>query len=307
MTEGAAPKLSVVMTVVDGLAATDKAIDALRHQTDAPELELILPYDDSIREIAGLADKYPDVRFVEMGPVTPEHPIDNPAGQHELFDRRRAAGLAVATGDLIAILEDRGVPRPTWARTAVQLHDQPHAVVGGAVENGVDDLLNWAVYFCDFSRYQLPLAAGPRDYVTDVNIVYKRSALEKTQSLWKGRYHETTVNWSLLRDGDTLFLSPELVVDQERKGLHLPQLLSERYHWGRLFAYTRARESSRRQRALRLAMSPLLPTVLLLRHGRTQWDKRAHFPQYVRALPYVAALLTAWTVGEAEGYLKGKP
>ncbi len=301
-------KLSIVVTVVDGGAILEKCLDAIAHQEDPPELDVVVPYDASRPEVGVLAERYPQFRFIDMGAIETERPLESYAGQHELFDRRRAAGLAVCEGDLVGILEDHGIPRADWAKTAVRLHaSMPHAVIGGAVENGIDSLLNWAVYFCDFSRYQPPIDSGPRDWVTDVNVVYKRSAIDATRDLWTGRYHETTVHWDLLRRGETLYLSKELVVEQQRPDLELRGLLHERREWGRLFAYTRARELSLPKRLAYLGASPVLPTLLLLRHARTQWSKRERFRKYVKAAPAVALLLTSWSIGEAEGYLGGRP
>jgi hypothetical protein len=233
---------------------------------------------------------------------------EGPAGQHELFDRRRAAGLTAATGDVIAILEDRGVPNLQWARTMVHLHDRlPHAAIGGAIENGHDGLLQWAVYFCDFNRYQRPFPAGPRPYVSDVNIGYKRRALEATADLWRDRYHETTVHWALQRAGEMLYLTPELLVEQVRDSLRLGGLIRERFAWGRLFAYTRAREASPAARAALAAFAPLLPVLLLARHTRLQIGKRVRLGRFLRAAPIVLALLVAWSLGEAVGYITAEP
>jgi hypothetical protein len=179
-------------------------------------------------------------------------------------------------------------------------------VIGGAVENGIDRLANWAVYFCDFSRYQRPFEPGPRDYVTDVNVSYKRRALEMTRSLWSERYHETTVHWALLEEGEILFLTPELVVEQRRTVTAPIDLLSERLHWGRLFAHTRA-EGSAFKRLAYLGASPLIPFVMFARSAREQWNKRVHFIRFLETAPAVGGLLVTWAAGEAVGYITGRP
>jgi hypothetical protein len=254
------------------------------------------------------ARRFPVFRFPELGPVETTRSTTSAAGQHELFDRRRAAGLAAATGDVIAMLEDRGVPRPDWARTLMTRHEElPHAVIAGAIENGRDRWLNWAVYFCDFGRYQRPFAAGPRPYVSNVNIGYKRRALEQTAGLWRGRYHETTVHWALLRSGETLYLTPDFAVDEIRGALRLPALLGERFSWGRLFAYTRAREGSAPRRLALAVLAPLLPVLLFARLTRLQMSKRVSLGRFIRVSPLVFVLLMAWSLGEAAGYLTGEP
>ena len=302
-----APRLSVVVTVVDGGATLRNCLAALAGQEEPPTLEVLVPYDDSIAWVADLKTDFPDFRFVSMGVVATERPAATPAGQHELFDRRRAAGLAVAGGELLAILEDRGVPDRDWAANVDRLHRElPHAVIGGPVECGVDSSLAWAVYFCDFSRYQLPFRAGPRPYVTDVNICYKGAALRGVRELWEGRYHETTVNWHLTGAGETLYLSTDFVVRQMRVDLRLSRVLHERYDWGRLFACTRARELGAGRRVLFAFLSPMLPVVLLVRHTRTQARKRVNFRRFVRVAPLVAVLLATWSAGELVGYITGR-
>ena len=300
-------RLSVLVTVVDGGETLVRCLNALAAQLDGPDLEVIVPWDESLTGMPEIALRFADVRFLAMGRVPTARPAASASGQHELFDRRRAAGLAIATGDLIAILEDRGAPRPDWAKTMAALHDRlPHAVVGGAIENGRDAVLNWAVYFCDFGRYHLPFAPGPRPYVSDVNIGYKRRAIDATADLWRERYHETTVHWALQRAGETLYLTPDLVVDQFRDDLRLGSLLGERFAWGRLFAYTRARETGPARRAVLGVLAPLLPALLFVRHARTQLAAPTR-SRFILASPVVLVLLIAWSLGEALGYVTGRP
>ncbi len=299
---------SVLLTVVDGGAALERCLEGLRAQQDAPPLEILVPYDDTQAAIAQLAPRYPEARFLPLGRVATARDAASAEGQHELFDRRRAAGLAAATGELVAILEDRGVPRPDWARRMATLHAElPHAAIGGAIEHGRTASLNWAVYFCDFGRYQLPFAAGPRPYVSDVNICYKRRALEQTRTLWAERYHETTVHWALLRAGEVLYLSPEVAVDQHRDGLGLGALLGERLGWGRLFAYTRARETGLGKRLVLAALAPVLPFVLFARLFRDRLAKGRNVGAFLRASPAILLLLGSWSAGECLGYLTGRP
>lgn len=302
------PQLSIVVTIVDGVAAVRRCLEALGNQRNAPSLEVLVPFDDSVPTVASLTREFPDVHFIPMGTVPTGRPPGSAAGQHELFDRRRSAGLSAAAGVLVAIIEDRGVPESDWAAVFVSLHRE-HAdlVIGGPIENGVDKLANWAVYFCDFGRYQLPFTFGPRDYVSDVNICYKRTALEQTRTLWQERYHETTVHWELQRNGCALQLSPTPAVYQHRTGLALGRMLSERFHWGRLFAYTRAREAGTVGRVVRATTSVLLPVVLFGRLAAGQLRRRTRLARFVAASPLICLLLVSWSAGEALGYLTGRP
>lgn len=301
-------RLSVVVTVVDAGAALERCLAALAEQRDAPDLEVIIPFDDTLDGVGALAHRYPAMRFLSLGAVETQRPCSSAAGQHELFDRRRSAGLGVATGELIAIVEDRGVPNADWAATFMRLHAElPHAVIGGGVAPGRHTVLHRAVFACDFARYQPPFEAGPREYVTDVNICYKRRAIDQTRALWQHRYHETTVHWALLRAGETLFLHPDPLVIAIRDDLSLRRLWRERIDWGRLFAYTRARESSSRERLFRALLAPLLPAVLLWRILAHTARKQLPLLPALAAAPATLLLLVAWSAGEMAGYVTGRP
>lgn len=301
-----APDLSVVVTVVDGGAALHGLLGALRGQESPPAFEVILPVDDSVPGVGEAAAAFPEVRILRLGPMATEHPADSPSGQHELYDRRRAAGLAAARGDVIAILEDRGHPDPDWARTAMRLHAASDAaVIGGAIEPEPAGLVNWAFWVCDFSRYGRPFPDGPAAWVSDVNVTYKRDALEATRPLWSARYHEPVVHWEIQRRGGRLELNQALVVRHRRAPTGLLALLPERFGWGRLFGAIRARHLSGPARVLRVVAAPLVPFVVLARHGRAQW-RRGDGGRFLRAMPLLLAMLAAWTVGETWGTATGR-
>lgn len=301
------PLISVVVTIVDGGDVLRRFLDALTGQVDPPPLQIFLPYDASIPEIAELARDYPAVIPIAMGVVETVRPISTAAGQHELYDRRRAAGLHPATGELIAILEDRAPPRPDWTRTMVRLHGElPHAVIGGAIECAPGDLLNWAFYACDFSRYALPFESGPREWVSDVNVCYKRRAMDMTREIWNIRFNEARVHWTLLDKGETLFLTSEAVVDYRTPYRSLAGVLPERFHWGRLFGHVRARHLGTVGRLTHVVAGPLIPLRLFVRHGITQ-RRKGNTARFVKAAPFMLALLTAWTSGEVWGYITRKP
>ena len=80
--------------------------------------------------------------------------------------------------------------------------------------------------------------------MSDVNVTYKRAALEQTRHLWQERYQEPVVHWALTAAGETLYLSPELVVHHHLDAPRLGPLLPQRFAWGRLFGAIRARHSS---------------------------------------------------------------
>ena len=302
---GADPLLSVIVTIIDGGDVLRRFLTALTTQQDPPPLEILVPYDASIAATGDLVQEFPTARFLDLGEIRTERPLASAAGQHELYDRRRARGLAAATGDLVAILEDRGSPRPTWARNLVRQHERPYGVIGGAIECAPSDTLNWAFYVCDFGKYGLPFESGPAAWVSDINVSYKRKIVDETRELWQDRFREPIVHWALLERGETLYLSSDVVVEHGRPATTLRALLPERFHWGRLFGHIRAMHSSLPKRIALAAAGPLIPPVLLVRHGRTQMRK-GNLGRFLRAAPTAAILLAAWTTGEVWGYLTNR-
>lgn len=302
----AAPEMSIVVTIVDGGQVLRRFLNALLGQDNAPSMQIIVPYDSSVPEIRELRAEFSSCEFIDMGVVETFRPISTAAGQHELYDRRRARGLRACEGRLWAILEDRAPPRHDWARTMVRLHREPYGAIGGAIECAPTDLLNWAFYACDFTRYALPFESGPRDWISDVNVCYKRETLESVRDLWEERFNEARVHWALRERGETLFLTSEAVVEYQTPYTSLLGVLPERFHWGRLFGHVRAKHVSPAARAAFVLAGPLIPLRLFVRHGRAQ-SAKGQFGRFVKAAPIMLALLTAWTSGEVWGYVTKKP
>jgi hypothetical protein len=301
---GPVPDLSVIVTVVDGDPALSRCVEALVNQTDAPSMEIIVPYDDTIAEVGQLAGRFPMVRFLDLGSLSDDG-RQNAFTRHRLYDIRRSRGLRAATGRLLAIVEDRGWPRSGWARAVVDLHDASAcAAIGGVIENGGRGALRWAVFFCDFGRFQSPIARDDPEYITDTNICYTREALEGVAGLWAERYQEPTVNWALRRKGLKLLLSERPVVVQERGAIDLWSVVQERVHWARLFGQIRGREASPLRCVTWAAATPMLPVLLFVRHLRRELHRGRNVREFVYASPLTALLLAFWALGELIGYVE---
>lgn len=270
-------------------------------------MEIIVPYDKWAVEVGELASEFPEVRFpliADLGSASSDRVACH---QHRLYDRRRAAGLAIARGQIVAMTEDHAVPAADWCRQIMTAHEQPYAVIGGAINNGINRPLNWAWYYCDFGRYGSPVENGPSAYLSDVNVAYKRSALESVKHLWNDAYQETTVHWALRSSGAELYLDGRMVVDQHRPAMSLGPALRERIEWGRIFAETRAAAGRGWRRFYYAAGTPLLPFLLFARACGHMRRQRRTPGQIITALPVLACLLTGWALGELIGYVAGPP
>lgn len=300
-----APELSAVVTVVEGVDALARCLEALERQEDSPTLEVLIPYDNTIAAVGRLAERFPNFRFMNLGRLASPDAAANPFTEHELFDKRRSAGLAAARGRLVAMLEDRGAPRADWARLMIEeqaRHDA--AVIGGAVVNVAPGVVNRALFVADYGRYQPPLG-GPAEYLTDINLVYTKVALDSVREVWAERYLEAAVNWALRDRGERLILTDKPVVLHLRGSAPLRRILSERLQWGRIYGITRARYWSKGRAAASALAALVLPLLLLVRHVRGMKAKGYGLGAILGAIPALALILPVWALGEAIGYIQG--
>lgn len=299
--------LSIIITVVSGKAALRRCLESLMAQTDQSKIEIITPYDKWAIEVGDLVQEFPQVIFHFYDDLGAASSSAIPAHAHRLYDRRRAVGLQLARGRIIAMTEDHAVPADDWVRQILAAHAQPYAVIGGAIDNAVDRPLNRALYYCDFGRYGSSLTSGEAEYVSDVNVSYKREALEAISDVWREAYHETTVHWALRSRGEVLYLDPRLVVYQHRPAINWRQACRERIEWGRVFAETRVAAVSFGRRLFYAVGAPALPALLLLRVWKQMRRQRLAPGRIIRTLPVVGVLLTGWALGELIGYVAGPP
>jgi hypothetical protein len=303
------PLFSVVVVIVsdttEGRADTSHlrpCIQSLGRQKDAPPMEIIVPYYDGTSGIAVLRHEFPHVQFLRADSL--RHFTPGGKGR-EHHDELRARGLAHAKGDIIALLEDHAIVDCGWSAAMVKAHRGEYAGIGGPIENGVGKPLNWAVYFCDFARYQGPLPEAETLFASDANVSYKRTALEPLREIWGEVFREPEVNGALQQRGQKLAFAPAIVYHHRQ--LQLSMAVSERYIWGRSYGAARSKLIALPKRLVLAALSPLLPALMLLRMSLTALRKRRTLGAFVRAFPLTAVLAASWAWGELAGYVTGKP
>ncbi len=199
-----APLLSVVVVIVsDTTGVRSKAkflegcLDSLTHQNSPPPMEIVVPYRPPVDGLEEVEKRFPGVRFVRVEGL-PDG--GGAAGSREHHDALRARGMLLARGEIVGLLEDHVRADANWCAGVVEAHKGAYSGVGGAIENGIDRPLNWAVYFCDFGKYQNPVPEGNTTYASDANVSYKRSALEAIRHVWQDSFLEMAVNWELCRE-----------------------------------------------------------------------------------------------------------
>ncbi len=289
--------LSVIVTIVSGKEAVRTNLGSLYPQARTENAEIIVPFDRWSSDVLDLAAEFPRVlfQFVDVRQGVRE--------MHHVYDLRRAAGIAAAKGEVIALTEDHAVPDADWCQQMLIAHKQPYDAIGGAIENAVDRPLNWAWYYCDFGRYGRPFAGSEPKFLSDVNLSYKRDALMNVRDIWGDSYQETSVNWALAERGHELFLDHRPVVRQARPKLPMRAALRERLSWGRVFAETRASRLSAAGRAMLALGTAFLPVLLTARILKQMLRHRRTYTQVLSTLPLVFLLSIWWSIGEMLGYL----
>jgi hypothetical protein len=285
------PALSVVVASVNGwdvLGPTLSSLDALPER-DRMEVIVVDAVGGETRE--RIRAHRPAVDLVEVEGRLP-------------IPRLRYRGVCRARGDLVAIIEDHAAVGPGWARAFLDSHEGPWGAVGGIVENGEHGLVNWAVFFCEYTPYMGPVAEGESRDLPGNNIAYKRPHLMRHARVLDDGKWESWINDRLRADGVPLATTNAAVV-RHIKPFRLGYFLTQRFHFARSYAGMRRTDQGWPMRLVYVAGSMLLPALLSLRVARTALGKRRHLARFALCFPLVALFLTVGSCGEMVGYLVG--
>ena len=291
------PSLSVVVVTVYNSSYLENCLIALEQQIGSPDMEIIVVCLKNIEDIPILRNRFPSVQF---------HCVSGRQTQ----DMLRALGVSRSRGKIVAITVDHCSPDKNWCAHLIKEHQSPYAAVGGAIEKGnqPDTLVNWAVHlydYCNYGYYLSPITRGPAVDLSDCNVSYKREALEATVSFWKKAFNVSLLNRSLLDRGEILWMSPDIVVRQNRD-IDLDRAARIAHRRGRAFASARLAILTPARRLFYAALSPFIPLLLLRRLILNILRKRSHLSNFLLALPYIVFFLVLWSWGEFLGYLTGQ-
>jgi hypothetical protein len=280
----------VVIASVNGWEMLEPTLDAIDAQPERSLMEVIVveSVGDEVRQ--RLRDRWPAVDVIEA--------------QRQPIPKLRHAGVCKARGKLVAILEDHGTVTTDWAASLLETHKGPWAAVGGAVENGKRGLVNWAVFFCEYTAYMKPVPEGEAEDLPGNNIAYKRPHLMRhAHVLAEGKW-ESWINDRLRADGVAI-ASTNAAVVHHIKTFRLGYFVVQRFHFARSYAGMRRGDQSPLKRIVYGVGSLALPAILMARITRTVVRKKRHLGRFALASPLVFGFLTVGAVGEMIGYLFG--
>lgn len=290
---GPRPDISVVIASVNGLPYPLSCLAALEVQRGTLGSEVVVADCTGPGTVAAIRERHPHVRVLAF---------DEPKSVPWL----RAAGLRTATGRLVAVTEDHCVPDPNWYERLVAAHRRTGwAAVGGGVRNAsTTRLVDWAVFFCEYSQHMDPVPDGPSAFIPGMNVAYDMDALADMREVFAEGLWENFLHDKLRAAGHTCGMSSDIVVGHQ-KHFTIPMFLAERFHYSRSFAGMRVVDEGAAGKVKWAVLSLGLPPLLLTRVTRNVLTKRKHMRRYAQSLPLIAVFTVAWSAGEFWGYLTG--
>jgi hypothetical protein len=212
-------------------------------------------------------------------------------------------GIAVARGSVVALTTTQFRVRDGWARELTAPFAEDRVVgVGGTMAIADDaDMFTRAVFLIRYSEHMAsPASRPPRDIAGD-NAAYRRDAVLRVCPEVATGFWEVDAHRLMRAVGGRIVHAPSAVAEFV-PDLTLREMLANRFVHGSHFgAYRVCALRWPRWRAL--AVTPLVPAVLLARIlGRV---RRAGQPigATLLLLPAILPLLLAWAAGEARGAL----
>lgn len=287
-------KLSIVLASHNARAAVAPCLAQLQSQIEhSRETVEIIVVDNSTDGTASVIenwrDQMPALRHLA-------------AASDALIPQLWQIGIAQGAGEIVALSTTHCVPAPDWIAQILRAHDAPHAGIGGAIECAPRaGLVQWAIYFCRYSAFMPPFAPRAASDIAADNASYKKAALDACAHTWREGFWEPAVHACLRENGETLWVTPAIVVAQQRS-FSLRGFLANRFRHGQQFGGERAARFGPFKRALYALASPLIPALFLFRIARQVLSKGRHRAQFWRALPVTILFLLSWSAGEFRGY-----
>ncbi|MGH9947869.1 MAG: glycosyltransferase [Pyrinomonadaceae bacterium] len=286
------PKLSVIIASQNASRSIRDCLHSLIRQVVDGEVEIVV-IDNSTDETTEIVKlEFPEIVLIE-------------ADKKSLIPELWGVGIHESSGDYVALTTSHFVPADNWISEILRAHKQPHAGVGGAIENAEQEgLVSWAIYFCRYSPYMLPFgAAEVEDFAAD-NASYKRDDLDTVKEAMKDGFWETFVHKEMRAKEMTLVKLPEIIV-YHRKSFTFAGFMKQRFWHGRQFGETLASQIAASKRLALILLSPLIPAIYLFRITRRVFGKKRNRDKLLVSSPILALFLLSWSLGEFSGYLSG--
>lgn len=263
-----------------------------------------------LERLSGVDPRTVEILFCVAGPAPDA--LKPASARHRVIAAEEAAlvphlwrdGLVAARSDRVALTTAQFVPPEDWIAGLLAADLVRWAGVGGPIENDAEaNPVRWAVYFLRYWKFAPPLPMGPVEEIAADNAVYDRGEVMKHADLLARGFWEPSFHARFRADGRGLGLDARLL-SLYRGHDGVDEFSRQRFAHGRTFAETRAQGGSRAKAAAYLLATPLLPPLLTGRIMSKALRRRRLAVRFFQALPWLLVFVTAWSAGEAAGYLK---
>ncbi len=292
------PALSAIVISRDDEERIERCVRSIVGQETTDPFEVIVVTSGTDRTASIVRSAFPDVTVVEL---------DRPA----LPGAARNAGLAAASGDVIAFPSSHIELTAGSLQARLDRHRDGWAMVTGPVINGNPTPAGWATYFLDHSSL-LPGRPDGELETAPTRCSYVRFLLEETDGFPEGMRagEDTAVNlalwergFSAYRDDGAAEIHTSLIGDART-------LMARHHERGRAWAAILLRRHGSRRAVLRRTwwhLAGYLPARLLrIRRNMHAWGDGMRAP-YRRAHPLVVLGAAAAWLGLLRGVVAGPP
>jgi len=216
------PRISVVLCSYNGARTIADCLDGLA-RLDYPDYEVIVVDDGSRDATAAIAGRY-NVALIR----TPKGGLA----------RARNAGLAAASGEIVAYIDDDAYPDPHWLRyLAATFMSTHHAGVGGPnIAPPGDGWIAECVARAPGGPQHVLLSDEEAEHIPGCNMAFRRTCLEAIGGFdpqFRTAGDDVDVCWRLQERGWTLGFQPAALVWHHRRN-------SARTYWTQQIGYGRA-------------------------------------------------------------------
>lgn len=280
------PDLSVVVACDGAMGGMHESIDAVVRACAGLNSEIVLVHP------SGTTLALPAIVSV---------PTRSIAAPSNLVPMLWGCGIADSRGTVVALTTTQFRVDPGWARALLEaVASQGVAGVGGRMAISPQaDMLTRAAFFLRYSEHTGSGTTGqPRDIAGD-NAAYVRSTVVRDYPNVASGFWEIDAHRLMRIAGEQFGRAPDAIAVFE-PDLSLQEMISNRFvHGGHFGSYRVLALGWPRWKAV--AVTPLVPFVLLARiFGRVRRSD-GHLSAMLLAMPLMLLLLVVWAAGEARG------
>jgi hypothetical protein len=294
--------MSEISVIIVSLVGGEALVEMLQSMQTVEGEHLVL-LDDGKNNITALQQQFAAVQFISRDELS--------------VPMARKRGVELASGEIVALLEDTSLPAAGWYEAVAAAFAAPNIIaVGGPVALSSKLGGSYLALGCgEYGRFHPDrfslMAEGevidngllPVTRLPGNNLAYRREPLmnilcDKEHGLIEGE-----INEQLKVNGEKLYMLPAMLVTYSMMDVHGARLKT-RFNHGRLFAGNRVAGQGWATRISWFVKSLLLPAVLSLRG----WSSMAHAVNklaWPKVILWVFLMETAWAMGESVGYLRG--